>query len=153
METSKIEQLEKQLADHKIKLAAFEAELQKAKEHPKEKNYTWEECFSGNGFIAAGNTMVEQKGLSASSYNCNVATTEKVCKSHLAACMLSHIIEAINKDYSGDREICLIYDKTGGKLIFSEIYAWELPYVNTYKGMDILCEYHEILLEQFFGIE
>lgn len=154
METSKIEQLEKQLAEHKIKLAAFESELQKAKEVQKEKGYAWEECFSGVGFCVTSRSNISRHNdLSGDKDNANVAATEKVCLSHLASCQLSHIIEAINKDFEGDSSLAIVYDKEGGDFYYSDNYEWCLPKIRSLKGFHALVKYQTPLLKQYFGIE
>ena len=155
METSKIEQLEKQLAEHKIKLAAFESELQKAKEVQKEKGYAWEECFSGIGFALSGLSQINhyENKLDNNFENKNVAATQRVIKSNLAACMLSHIIEAINKDFEGDSSLAIVYNKEDGDFYYSDNYEWCLPKIRSLKGFHALVKYQTPLLKQYFGIE
>ncbi len=127
-------------------------------EHQKEKTYTWEESFQNKGFYLEA-TEIEQTTtttLLATPSNYNVATTEKVVKSNLAACQLSHIIEAINKDFEEVEQISIYFDASNNNrdsLYTSKSNVWALPFLNSEASAICLLERHQKLLKQYFGVE
>jgi len=156
MKLQEIENRIKELGEQSVKLQLEACKLKELLEaqKPKEKAYTWEECFQRKGFYWAGKSIIEviRAELSISESNTNVASIERVIKSNDAACKLSHIIEAINKDYDEGCEISFLVDRLG-EIEESELYAWDLPYLKSYKGARILTQHHEPLLLQYFGVE
>lgn len=120
---------------------------------PKGKSYTWAECFKGKGYYIEADSEILFEGIAnALESHKNISTTEKVCKSHLAACQLSHIIEAINKDFedSGVPKSICYDDKNGFCMSFDR---WALPALNSQEAGEKLIETNETLLKQYLGVE
>ncbi len=122
---------------------------------PKEKTYTWEDSFSREGFYLAVDSEIEHESLTNPvSSNRNIATTEKVIKSYLAACMLSHIIEAINKDFDNGIQVAISANRAfKNNFQISDYNIWELPYLNSIEAAECLIKHHTPLLNQLFGVE
>lgn len=146
---TEVEQIKAEYA----KLGERIAELEKQAEKQKEKRYSWEECFSGNGFYLERDSKIYEAEGIASETSRNIATTEKVCKSHLAACQLSHIIERLNEDFGGDEKIIIYYDAINKKVKDLSGLSWALPYLKSHKASDKLIETNTPLLKQYFGID
>jgi len=145
-----LEQLEQQAKELNDKIEAFKRQLEK----PKEKAYTWEECFKEEGHFLSHHSKIEwMASMKANSIRHNVATTEKVIQSNLAACQLSHIIEAINKDFDGDGDFCVHFNGSGMYLDYSQKYIWALPMLNSIPAYECLVKHHTTLLKQYFGVE
>jgi len=157
MNLQEIEEIEKRierLGYQSVKLQQEAIALKELLEvqKPKEKQYTWKECFSGVGFALTGlSNMAQYENILDNSYeNQNVATTEKVIESNLAACMLSHIIEAINKDFEAVAPTSCFYSQ--GYFHASEM-VWALPYLHSVDAMLKLIETNKPLLLQYFGVK
>jgi len=123
---------------------------------PKEKAYSWKECFQGKGFWASANGLIKSEmhgDFCAVPENTTIATTEKVIKSNDAACQLSHIIEAINKDFDGDEKLAFVFDIEDNELQWSGIYNWSLPALNSQSACNALKRTNKPLLLQYFGVE
>lgn len=153
-----LEQLEQQAKELNDKIEAFKRQLEK----PKEKAYTWEECYHNSidrtAFIATGGSviMVDINKYPCVENNKNISATEKVCKSHLAACKLSHIIEAINKDFEAHEPMSIYYDLSAvdrTAFYFSNTNCWALPYLNSESACDALIKTNTPLLLQYYGVE
>jgi len=144
-----LEQLEQKAKQLNEQIEAFKRQLEAKK--PKEKAYTWEECFQGDGHYLDSGCMIQKvKITNPDEYDKNVATTEKILKSHLAACQLSHIIEAINKDYEAVSPTSCFY---AGGVFHASGMNWALPYLVSSDAMVKLIETNRTLLLQYFGVE
>jgi len=148
-----LEQLEEKAKQLNEQIQAFKRQLEAQK--PKEKQYTWEECFKGCGYYLDSGCMISETTLTKpDEYDKNVAITEKVLKSHLAACQLSHIIEAINKDFEQGVSVAISANKAFNcGFQISDYIVWSLPRLNSTDAGLKLIETNTPLLLQYFGVE
>jgi len=156
-----VEQLQHQIKNLEEILKSLKSEVaQIAAIYPtplqKEKAYTWEECFQGKGYWS-------HKGLIKSdmqgdflpvSGNTTIATTQKIIQSNDAACQLSHIIEAINKDFQEGISVAISANKAFNcGFQIGDYIVWALPRLNSTDAGLKLIETNRPLLLQYFGIE
>lgn len=150
LEQIKAKQAQIEQAQSELNQLIKEFEANKGKEN----GYTWEECFKGTGFFIHGESAIYGvSDMDKYDDNINVATTEKVCKSHLAACQLSHIIEQLNEDFGGNEKIIIYYDAINKKVRDLSGVSWALPYLKSYEAFNKLIETNTPLLKQYFGID
>lgn len=140
------------------KLGERIAELEKQAEN--EKGYSLEECFwyQKFGFYINSQSDIIKETWNKTSYKHykNIATTEKVCKSHLAACQLSHIIERLNEDFGGTDNITISVNENENEdlyLDWDDTSYWAMPYLSSIKAANKLIETNTPLLKQYFGVE
>jgi hypothetical protein len=146
-----LEELEQQAKELNENIEAFKRQLEATK--PKEKQYTWEESFQQKGYWCMKNSeLTFDIDLDTVESNVSIATTAKVIKSHLAACQLSHIIEAINNDYQMDKEVSVKVTNENILEVWGE-YEWPLPKLNSVEAAEKLIETNKPLLLQYFGVE
>lgn len=147
--------LQKEQAQLLQRIANLEKEVNKEQGKPP-KTYTWFECFKKKGFYLEIDSKIYMAEGIASEISKNIATSEKVCKSHFAACQLSHIIERLNEDFGGDDNIIVICQKmSDGRCVFlAELKGtWALPYIKSSRVYHKLLETNLQLLNQYFGID
>lgn len=159
MEKPTIEQLQHQIENLSEILSGLKTQVSElAKIYPtpikKEKTYQWKDVFQNKGFFVSKNEILICGSVnSVGKTNIDIATTEKVCKSHLAACQLSHIIEAINKDCPSSSNIYIWYHNTNDQFVTSFEVVWSLPALVSDEAAKLLIKHHTPLLKQYFGVE
>lgn len=153
-ELEKIKAKQAKLEKMQAQLSQRIAELEKVE---KPKGYTWEECFNSGGFYIESDSTIEEEIIADLIIeNKNLATTEKICLSHLAACQLSHIIERLNKDFGGYDRLSIYYDYLMPQPQFRPVNGVVLaflPYLTSYEAFNKLVETNTPLLNQYFGID
>jgi prolyl oligopeptidase PreP (S9A serine peptidase family) len=154
MNLQEIENRIKELGEQSVK---FHLEAIKLKEileaeKKKQKEYTWKDCFQRKGYFkSVGSTVEKANDYIVDSKNIDIATSSKVIKSHLAACQLSHIIEAINMDFKGQDNLSIsLNDK---KSFSISIHKWALPTLNSREAAKMLTKTNRLLLLEYFGVD
>ena len=145
-----LEQLEQQAKELNDKIETFKKQLA---EKQKQKSYTWSECFQRKGFYLSDDSKIIENSISVPlPSHCNLATNEKVITSNLAACKLSHIIEAINKDFEGSDNLSVSMNYQKNTFSIS-IRNWSMPRINTKEAAKVLIKTNRSLLLEYFGVE